>query len=145
MFSKLRKEHFTILFAIIVIACFFYMHWLTISKCYNNDNKKNNNVVHLDNNTPNSKASFTLYYTTWCGHSKMFQPVWKEFMEHVNKNLSNKVEVKSVNCEENEESCKTEKIYGYPTCILYVNNERIMYNGPRTVKGLLDFVNENIK
>lgn len=92
-------------------------------------------------NTPKA-GQFTLicYYATWCGYSRSFLPVWKEFEDYVKDNLPGIKPVK-IKCEGDKESlCSSKGVKGYPTVILYSSTgESVQFNGDRTVDELIEF------
>jgi hypothetical protein len=82
------------------------------------------------------------YNTEWCGYSKQFQPTWDKFTEAM-KAKHPEVAVIDMKCdkEENEAKCKVPEVQGFPTVILYdENNKSKVYNGPRTLEKLMEFV-----
>ena len=48
-------------------------------------------------NTQESKITIYNFNTTWCGHSKNFQPIWDKFVESINAN-DNITELTPVTC-----------------------------------------------
>lgn len=92
------------------------------------------NVVNIPN-TPNidGKDRIVLYYTNWCGHSRQFFPIWSAFEQR----NGDKIMINKVDCENSK--CD---VPGFPTVKLYkASGEVINYDGPRTVEGLEDFIN----
>ena len=87
----------------------------------------------------NGKYRLVLYYTNWCGYSKMFLPEWDKFTDYVNSN-SNYITIEKIDCEKNQGMCA--KVNGFPTVILYdpKGNQFNMEKFPRTKQGLIDFV-----
>lgn len=87
-----------------------------------------------------SKPKIVLYYTPWCGHSTNFiNGAWKSFTDYVNVKLADKLDVQSISCTDNKSICNQEKITGYPTVILYSNNEKYEFVGNRTLSDLVEF------
>lgn len=82
-----------------------------------------------------------LFYADWCGHCKVFKPIWEEF-----KKITDETKINIVKTN-NENLVQKYNINGVPT-VMYFNNSNekpIMYNGNRTVNGLADFINEIFK
>jgi thioredoxin-like negative regulator of GroEL len=87
------------------------------------------------------KHELILYYATWCGNCTQFVPTWTQFDTWAKDNLTN-VRVSSVRCEDgNEAVCAQKGIKGYPTVMLYLKSgEEHMFEGPRTMDGLKEFI-----
>lgn len=95
-----------------------------------------------------SKPKLVLYYTNWCGYSKMFLPEWEKLKKSPNKDI---LVLEEVDCEKNKEKCT--QVPGYPTVLLYTssgkvvqfekNKEGKMYS--RNVEGLIRFISDNKK
>lgn len=84
----------------------------------------------------------TLYHNPNCIHCKTFYPVWDELEQH----LSNKsINLVKVNCTDEIDKCKENKIRGTPTIILSNNQNDIpiMFDNDRTLNNLLEFVDRN--
>lgn len=80
-----------------------------------------------------------LYYSEFCGHCKNFKPIWEQFCKE-NKST---IETLAINCEKETDKCP-DYIQGYPTVMLYKQNgEKIMFNGQRTIQGLIDFIGQH--
>lgn len=88
-----------------------------------------------------TKPTIVLYYANWCGHSKIFLPEWIKFEEYARNNLKH-IETKRILCEGDNMS-KCTFLAGYPTVLLYKNNEIIGYNGKRDMESLAQFINDN--
>ena len=83
----------------------------------------------------NSGKKKVLYYADWCGYCKQFMPEWDKFC---NQRLTN-ITTEKINCAQNQEMCQNSDILGFPTIILYNGNNKSVYHGERTVKGLNNF------
>ena len=77
------------------------------------------------------------FNTTWCGHSKNFEPTWNKFSDSL-KQYEN-VKAIDVKCDLNEniDFCSKFNVQTVPTIIVSRNNELTPYNGPRTLEGLM--------
>ena len=79
------------------------------------------------------------FNTSWCGHSKNFQPTWNEFMKR--NNGKNGVVVKDVKCDDEDDTedqalCEKFEVPGYPSVIFSKGDQKMDYMGPRTVESL---------
>ena len=85
-----------------------------------------------------------LYYTNWCKFSQMFQPEWNKFEQQASKELPN-IKVSKILCENGSDALCTEKgVSGYPTVILYTNNNnQFKFNKERKTDELINFIKEN--
>lgn len=87
-----------------------------------------------------NKIKLYNFNTKWCGYSVRFQPIWNELTtQNTNKN----VEIIDVKCDDpaNKELCSKYDIPGFPSVLKVNKNGPEMYDGPRTVEGLMDFAN----
>ena len=101
-----------------------------------------NNHLSTENYSDSFVNKIVLYYANWCGHSRVFLPEWENFENYANNNL-NGITVEKVLCEgSNAEKCSHLK--GFPTVILYKNNEAVTFNGNRTKSDLVQFVQSHI-
>lgn len=94
--------------------------------------KKPENFIELDNI---QDMEIVNYHTTWCGYSKMFLPIWKDF-EMKCKSKYPRIKVKDVVC---DNGCSKD-IRGFPTVILYKNGKKNEYSGERTPEKIMHFV-----
>ena len=99
-------------------------------------------------NYESPKPEFVLCYAEWCGHSKQFLPIFKEFMEEIKTNDKLKhLDVKMLDCEKNKEECSKYRIQGYPTMLL-IKGDKIgditEYNSGRTVKEMTEWLEDNL-
>lgn len=88
------------------------------------------------------KPTIALFYTTWCGFSQQFLPIWEEFtMKMKNKNVN----VVKIDADQYREFSKSMGIDGYPT-VKYINGDNIYtFNDNRTVENLEKFIKESNK
>ena len=104
--------------------------------CYNKNNQES-----FQNIENNDKTIIYNFNTTWCSHSKNFEPIWNKFSDSL-KNYEN-VNAIDVKCDlsENIDFCSKFNITTVPTIIISRNNELTPYNGPRTLDGLISELN----
>tara|TARA_Y100000591_G_scaffold324886_1_gene344989 strand:+ start:25 stop:444 length:420 start_codon:yes stop_codon:yes gene_type:complete len=74
------------------------------------------------------EETFILYYVEWCPHCKVVKPHWDKLEKDADLNHIN---IKKINCEENEEEVEKNNIEGFPT-ILHTRNGKVKpYEGQR--------------
>lgn len=79
--------------------------------------------------------TFVKFYAPWCGHCRKLAPTWKQLARH----LQGKVQVASVNCDEEGTLCQTQGVQGYPTLIYFSNGAVSEYKGGRKLDQLKTF------
>lgn len=101
--------------------------------------KKIEKLEDVSNNTP--KMKLALYYTNWCGYSKMFLPDWEKI-----KKSDLDVIFEENDCEKSQ-NCSKFNVTGYPTLLLHKPDGTIIpfENKPRTYEFVVDFVKNNMK
>ena len=111
--------------------------------------QNNSNEQPPEEPSSSSKMQFKVFYTNWCGWSKKALALLdsEEFKDKM-KEVEDKAEVVRVDCENNgKEECKQKEINGYPTMILYKNEngkeKPIEFNGERTADGIVSFIKQN--
>ena len=103
-------------------------------------------VDQLQQTTSTSPSSLKLgmYYTEWCGFSRKMFPVWNELVDTVAKqNLS--IDLFTIDCDKNAEQCTSNNVFGYPTILLHKSDTTTVYDGERTVQGILSFIRSNLE
>jgi thiol-disulfide isomerase/thioredoxin len=111
-----------------------------------NEPSKNTNepFVNTDEpfeNTNKNKISVYNFNTTWCGHSKNFQPVWDKFAESIN--VSDNILTIDAKCDTNinDKLVKKYEVHGFPTVIIDNGKSFNKYSGERSVNGLRKALN----
>lgn len=99
-------------------------------------------IVSTKNTEAFSTRKITLFYSDSCGHCKNFMPEWDRFANHASKNIAD-LTVQKVDCQADQDTCNVQQIEGYPTVILEQNNQKIKYNGERTMDSLIKFSQGN--
>lgn len=88
-----------------------------------------------------SQPELILFYTEWCGYSRSFLPVWDEFAKQNKQN----VKLTKLRCEGGDaNTCLQKGVSGYPTVILYKNNQEIPFEDDRTVANLQAFLQKHL-
>lgn len=85
-----------------------------------------------------SQKTLTLYYAPWCPHCKSVKPIFDD-LQKTYANVEN-VTILTVNGDEEPERLKEEKIKGYPTITLTIDEKVINYEGERTAQKLQEFI-----
>jgi len=135
--NNISKSNILILFFWIFLIFLFLNEFF--SKSYSNDN--NNDNTYDADNFENTKIKIYNFNTTWCGHSKNFQPIWDMFSESLTN--EDNIITYDVKCDDNINEKLSERYYidGYPTIIIDYGDKFIKYSGPRTVNGLRSILN----
>jgi len=94
-----------------------------------------------------------LFYTTWCGESIAFLPIWNDFKLFMNANSKRLFPNKTINlikvdCElektKHKNLCKLFTINSYPTIKLLHNSKKADFINKRTLYNLINFLKENL-
>lgn len=88
------------------------------------------------------------FNTTWCGHSRSFQPIWDAFVKSLEK--SNNIQAIDVKCDNdmNSKLLKKYNVEGFPTVVIVKGDNHEHYSGERSINGLrkvlgLNSINNN--
>lgn len=84
-----------------------------------------------------SNIKVELYYAKWCGHCELFLPEWDKLVPIFDEK---KIEHHKYEADENEKEVNAAGINKFPTIMITKNNVETDYNGPRTVKAIMDFI-----
>lgn len=114
---------------------------------YGNNKKmeKNNDLFQsvlstdIENEPKESTPQLVLFFTTWCGYSRRFMPVWDELKKEMNGSNVN-INIVEVDCEKDKQKCIKYNIRGYPSVKLFVDDQEIEYNGSRNVESIKKFI-----
>jgi thiol-disulfide isomerase/thioredoxin len=87
------------------------------------------------------KPEFVMYYADWCPHCQKAKPGFMDLMKDAA--VSEKVVVRMVNADTEQEEVKNAGVTGFPTFIMKVNGENKTYEGPRTLSGYKQFIMTN--
>ena len=100
-----------------------------------------------------NKPIFIKFYANWCGHCVSMDGAWKELVKEMNDKHSNAdialvaVESKVINKEIDKIISGTKglgKVEGFPTIGLIQNKKFTSYNGERTQKAMLAYLETNV-
>ena len=135
---------------IVIAFIVFYFFYCTqcdmenFSSEENHDEEINKNISdelseELNDEVTEGPLKVYNFNTSWCGHSKNFQPTWDEFMKK--NNGKNGVVIKDVKCDDEEDTeaqalCEKFDVPGYPSVIFSKGSQKMDYMGPRTVESL---------
>lgn len=157
LINSLGSRDIAMLFGIVIIIVLLIMNYCKVNKIISSDNKDRDNFVR-DNETHiekldavisnNNKVTVILYYTEWCGYSKMFMPEWKLVKEQINNGkLKDLVTFEEYDCDTSKEKCYGDGINGYPSITLRKQDGTIINypnNFPRKTELVIDFITKNI-
>ena len=79
------------------------------------------------------------FYAPWCGHCKAMAEDYKEAARIIEERGLPFV-LGEINAEANPVSKSENNIEGYPTLKLFVHGKSVPYNGDRSTKGIIDFI-----
>ena len=116
---QFTETHCALLFIVVVSLCFLvYGSYFTSQEAFKNP-------THI-----------TYYYMEKCKYCKEFNPVWNEFVQK----YEGKIILKKISMEDAGNDLDRFNINSFPTVVKY-NDEGAfeIYEGPRTVKQLLEF------
>ena len=108
---------------ITLLILFNYFKANHIKKHHTHTKQETEKMVNLNKDFPKSKL--VLYYTNWCGYSRMFLPDWEKLKDFLKTDdLGKTVILEEYDCDSNvgQTMCAKEKIEGYPSLILFKPN-----------------------
>ncbi|EME28932.1 protein disulfide-isomerase [Galdieria sulphuraria] len=131
------------------ISAYILVYYVYFVHCLPYDNYSN--VIELDQRTfekevlGSSENWLVEFYAPWCGYCKQLEPVYKK----VASRLKDAVRVGAVNAEKYPNLSQRYQVRGFPTIFLFrLSNKKnkipVEYQGDRTSKSLLSFVEERI-
>lgn len=84
--------------------------------------------------------SLVYFYAPWCPHCRAFTPMWDALTEAA---LPGAINMVKVDCVEKDGYCaRIRPLVGYPSLFFVPPvGAPVMYTGPRTPVGLVDFAN----
>ena len=91
-----------------------------------------------------NKPELILFYTEWCGYSRDFLPEWEKLNSEIKKQKIN-IKLTKIRCEGGDANLCTDKgVNGYPTLILYKNDEEFAYDGDRVTDKVIKFIESHM-
>jgi hypothetical protein len=127
---------------ILVLIFWIFLIFLFLNELFiQNTNEPFKNTNEPSKNTNKNKISVYNFNTTWCGHSKNFQPVWDKFAESIN--VSDNILTIDAKCDTNinDKLVKKYEVHGFPTVIIDNGKSFNKYSGERSVNGLRKALN----
>ncbi len=88
-----------------------------------------------------SKSELVLYKANWCGHCKMFMPVWDKLQQNYK---DTKVKFTTYDSEKHKDHIEKMNIQGFPTIHIMKGGSIEEYNGDRTYESLEQKIKELI-
>jgi hypothetical protein len=119
----------------IVLILLLILGYLLCSNYFKNNQQVQQIVQNENFASTKKKPVLKLYYTNWCGWSKKFLPVWQQLEGNL------PIQMEKIDCEKNPEKCQG--VAGFPFIVLERENNRLNYNGNRTVNDIKRFVQNN--
>lgn len=153
LIKNLGAVNIVMILGIIVIIILLFMNYCRVNELEERDNSvksESKQIEKLDESIKQDEVKpvtrVALYYTEWCGYSKMFMPVWTSIKEKIgNSNIKNSVIFEQYDCDKNSNICDKNKINGFPSIILYTaSGESIDYTGNRDVDSMVNFITQYI-
>lgn len=89
-----------------------------------------------------SKPEFIMYYADWCPHCTKAKPGFMDLMK--DPEISDKVVLRMVNADTDQEEVKNAGVSGFPTFIWRVEGQNKNYEGARNKDGYKAFIMENM-
>jgi thiol-disulfide isomerase/thioredoxin len=84
------------------------------------------------------KITIHLYKAQWCGHCKVFLPIFEDFKRKIEKEeLSVSIKIIDADDKETQKLMEDNGIEGFPTVLFIKGTNKIKYEGERTVDGLM--------
>ncbi|VDM56904.1 unnamed protein product [Angiostrongylus costaricensis] len=81
---------------------------------------------------------FINFYSTYCSHCHQLAPTWRKFARE----MEGAIRIGAVNCAEDPGLCQSQRVYAYPSLVLYPSGE--LYRGAREVESLQEFVLQRV-
>jgi thiol-disulfide isomerase/thioredoxin len=120
--------------------------YVTPTNCKTNV-KENFKKININENS--EKINITtiyLFWASWCPHCVKFKPIFEDFEKQIK---NNNIKIIKVQCDEMTSEIKElllkYNIEGFPAIIIDNKDGYKLYEGPRTVNGLLSAINEDSK
>jgi protein disulfide-isomerase len=88
--------------------------------------------------TTSQDTWFVKFYVPWCTHCQHLAPTWAELA----KEMTGKLNIGEVNCEQSPRLCKDAKVNAYPTLYFFRGGERVEYEGLRGLGDLMSFAHK---
>jgi len=124
---------------ILVLIFWIFLIFLFLNELFGKQNETFKNTNKTVENT--NKIKVYNFNTTWCGHSKNFQPIWDKFAKSID--TTDNITIIDAKCDTNtnDNLVKKYNIEGYPTVIIDAGDKFTTYSGERSVNGLRKALN----
>jgi thioredoxin-like negative regulator of GroEL len=86
------------------------------------------------------KVRVTNYNTTWCGHSRAFQPVW----DQLSREFVGRVDMIDRKCDDADCSAEYGALRGFPTVVVTSGANTAEYEGNRSIGDLRRFIQRHL-
>ncbi len=131
------KNKGLIVFALIVVVVCIYFYF--------QNNKELLETVGYGQNTQQTQKPrkvIMAFIATWCGWSKKFMAQIESEIKPKIKAESLPIDIEIIDSDKQEEMCQKFNVQGFPTIIIKNQDKYHMYNGDRSTKDLIEFVNK---
>jgi len=91
----------------------------------------------MDKLVQSGRPMLVQFYAPWCGHCQQLAPTWKKVGEKIGHQLT----VGKLDCTEHQSLAQRYGIRGFPTIKFFRNGRAIDFEGSRSEKDILNFVN----
>lgn len=86
---------------------------------------------------------FVEFYAPWCAHCRYFDPLYSKISSILNEN-SPPVLVAKIDATVEVETAERFDVSAYPSFVLFINKEPIIYTGPRSESGMINWILKKI-
>ena len=104
-----------------------------------------NNLNYANNIMKKNKNILMFYLAEWCTHCKAIKPEIKKLFKSMKNKKGNIVLMTVMEDLKNDIYLDSYFVKGYPTIALYKDKKVIMYEGKRTTKDIISFINKHTK
>lgn len=99
-------------------------------------------VAALNKRVKSGAPNLLLFYATWCGHCQTLHPEWERLKDMVSgfALTMNELEHTTLAYIQKHDLAPYCNVAGYPTMVLFKDNGRAQYNGPRVAEAIRDWL-----
>ena len=123
---KQLSENPVLVLALVVLAYVLYTKW---------------NASRGEGFADPERAVLVLYHLPGCPHCVNMMPEWEKVVDA--HEADDKVNIKTVNCQDEPGKAKEVDVESFPTIILFKDGKKVVYESGRTQEELEEFLNSN--